>query len=97
MPPTLPPIVGRPFQSASVTVRPKPSRIDFCRQTSDCDWKALTSIAPTLLRLLRILMSGSPSAYSKVFWKNSQPSGSSVAIEPTSASCASGTSLVTSR
>ena len=40
-------------------------------------------------------MSGSSSAYSKVFWKNSQPSGSSVAIEPTSASCASGTSLVT--
>ena len=32
--------------------------------TSACDWKALTSIAPTLLRLLRILMSGSPSAYS---------------------------------
>ncbi len=58
------PIVGRPFQSASVTVSPKPSRIDFCRQTSDCDWKALTSISPTLLRLLRILMSGSLSAYS---------------------------------
>src|SRR5215203_2343315 len=81
MPPTLPATVGRPFQSASVTVRPKPSRIDFCRQMSDCDWKALTSIAPTLLRLLRILMSSSPSAYAKVFWKYSIPSGSSVAID----------------
>ena len=66
MPPTSPPIIGRPFHCASVTVSPKPSRIDFCMQTSACDWKALTSIAPTLLRLLRILMSGSPSACRKV-------------------------------
>ena len=35
---------GRPFQIASVTVRPKPSRVDFWMSTSDCDWKALTSI-----------------------------------------------------
>ena len=97
MPPTLPAMVGRPFQSASDTVSPKPSRIDFCRTTSDCDWNAFTSIAPTLLRLLRILMSGSEPAYSKVRWKNSQPSGSSVAIDPTSASCTSGISLVTCR
>ena len=62
MPPTSPPIVGRAFQSASVTVSPKPSRIDFWMQMSAWDWNALTSIAPTLLRLLRILMSGSPSA-----------------------------------
>ena len=40
-------------------------------------------------------MSSSPSAYSKVCWKNSQPSGSSVAIEPTRASCTSGISVVT--
>ena len=97
MPPTLPPITGRPFHSASVTVSPKPSRIDFCIETSACDWKALTSIAPTLLRLLRILMSGSPSAWRKVLWKNSQPSGSSVAIDPTRASCTAGTSSRTSR
>ena len=58
MPPTSPPIIGRPFHCASVTVSPKPSRIDFCMQTSAWDWNALTSIAPTLLRLLRILMSG---------------------------------------
>ena len=64
MPPTSPAMVGRPFHRASVTVSPKPSRIDFCISTSDWDWKALTSIAPTLLRLLRILMSGSESAYS---------------------------------
>ena len=44
MPPTLPPMNGRPFQIASVTVRPKPSRVDFWMSTSDCDWKALTSI-----------------------------------------------------
>ena len=30
MPPTRPATVGLPFQSASLTVRPKPSRIDFC-------------------------------------------------------------------
>ncbi len=62
IPPTLPATVARPFHSASVTVSPNPSRSDFCITTSACDWKALTSIAPTLLRLLRILMSGSPSA-----------------------------------
>src|SRR5262249_35558920 len=97
IPPTSPPIVGRPFQSDSATVSPKPSRIDFCMTTSDWDWNAFTSIAPTLLRLLRILMSGSDPAYSKVRWKNSQPSGSSGAIGPPSANGTSGTSLVTSR
>ena len=62
MPPTSPPMNGRPFQSASETVSPKPSRVDFWITTSACDWNALTSIAPTLLRLLRMWMSGSPSA-----------------------------------
>ena len=62
IPPTLPPMNGRPFQIASVTVRPKPSRVDFWMTTSACDWKALTSIAPTLLKLLRMWMSWSPSA-----------------------------------
>ena len=69
MPPTLPPMNGLPFQMASLTVRPKPSRVDFCTSTSECDWKALTSIAPTLLKLLRMWMSGSPSACAMVALK----------------------------
>src|SRR5919205_1745802 len=97
MPPTSPPMNGRAFHNASDTVSPNPSRVDFWITTSDCDWNAFTSIDPTLLRLLRILMSGSPAAYSSVELKNSQPSGSSVAIEPTSASCTSGSSAVTFR
>ena len=44
MPPTLPPMNGRPFHIASVTVRPKPSRVDFWITTSACAWNALTSI-----------------------------------------------------
>ena len=66
MPPTRPATVGRPFQSASVTVRPKPSRIDFWRTAAECTWKALTSTDPTLLRFERMKMSGSPSAASTV-------------------------------
>src|SRR4051812_30960600 len=97
MPPTLPATMGRAFHNASDTVKPNPSRVDFWISTSDCDWNALTSIAPTLFRLLRILMSGSPSAYWTVSLKNSQPSGSSVAIEPTSASCTAGNSSWTIR
>src|ERR1019366_4980197 len=62
IPPTAPPMNGRAFQMASVTVRPKPSRVDFWITTSQWDWNAFTSIAPTLLRLLRMWMSGSPSA-----------------------------------
>ena len=62
MPPTSPPMNGRPFQSASETVSPKPSRVDFWITTSASDWNALTSIAPTLLKLLRMWTSGSPSA-----------------------------------
>ncbi len=88
---------GRAFHSASDTVRPKPSRIDFWITTSACDWNALTSIAPTLLKLLRMWMSSSPSAWASVALKKSQPSGSSEAIEPTSASCTSGTRSLTSR
>src|SRR3954447_16839059 len=97
MPPTSPPMNGRAFHSASDTVRPKPSRVDFWISTSAYDWNAFTSIDPTLFRLFRILMSVSPSAYSSVELKNSQPSGSSVAIEPTSASCTSGISSFTTR
>src|SRR5262249_29199671 len=50
-----------------------------------------------VVEVVEDLMSSSPSAYSKVCWKNSQPSGSSVAIEPTRASCTSGTCSVTVR
>src|SRR3954469_15679137 len=88
---------GRAFYSASHTGRRRRSRVDFWISTSACDWNAFTSIDPTLLRLLRILMSGSPCAYSSVELKNSQPSGSSVAIEPTRASCTSGICSFTSR
>ena len=97
MPPTLPPMNGRAFQIASETVSPKPSRVDFWISTSECDWNALTSIAPTLLKLLRMCMSGSPSAWAIVALKKSQPSGSSLAIEPTSASCTSGIASLTRR
>ena len=88
---------GRAFQIASETVSPKPSRVDFCTSTSEWDWNALTSIAPTLLKLLRMCTSGSPSAWAIVALKKSQPSGSSLAIEPTSASCTSGSSALTIR
>ena len=88
---------GRPFQIASVTVRPKPSRVDFWMSTSDCDWKALTSIEPTLLKLLRMWTSGSPSACAMVALKKSQPSGSSEAIEPTRASWTDGICSLTIR
>src|SRR5688500_15829441 len=88
---------GRPFQIASLTVSPKPSRVDFCSTTSACDWNALTSIEPTLLKLLRMWMSGSPPAWAIVALKKSQPSGSSDAIEPTSASWAAGTFSFTIR
>jgi hypothetical protein len=93
----LPAIIGRAFQMASDTVRPNPSRVDFWTSTSECDWNALTSTEPTLLKLLRMWMSGSPSAWAIVALKKSQPSGSSVAIEPTSASWTSGSCSLTIR
>ncbi len=43
-----------PFQSASVTVRPKPSRIDFWITAAECTWKAFTSTEPTLFRFERM-------------------------------------------
>ena len=62
IPPTRPATVGRPFHSPSVTVRPKPSRIDFWITAAECTWNAFTSTEPMLLRLERMKMSGSPSA-----------------------------------
>ena len=56
----------RPSRAPRDTVSPKPSRVDFWITTSASDWKALTSIAPTLLKLLRMWMSGSPSAWAIV-------------------------------
>jgi hypothetical protein len=46
-PPTSPAMNGRAFHSASLTVRPKPSRVDFWISTSACDWKALDLEPPT--------------------------------------------------
>ena len=54
IPPTRPATVGRVFQSASVTVRPKPSLIDFWITAAECTWNALTSTEPTLFRLERM-------------------------------------------
>ena len=54
MPPTRPATVGRVFHNASVTVRPNPSLIDFCRTAAECTWKALTSTAPTLFMFERM-------------------------------------------
>ena len=54
MPPTRPATVGRAFHSASVTVSPKPSRIDFWTTAAECTWNALTSTEPTLLRFERM-------------------------------------------
>ena len=54
IPPTRPATVGRAFHSASLTVRPNPSRIDFCSTAAESTWKALTSTAPTLLRFERM-------------------------------------------
>src|SRR6266403_2239153 len=45
MPPTAPAIVGFPFQSASVTVRPNPSLIDFWTTMVDARCSALISSA----------------------------------------------------
>ena len=54
IPPTRPATTGRAFQSASVTVSPKPSFVDFCSTASECTWKAFTSTPPTLFMLLRM-------------------------------------------
>ena len=43
MPPTLPPMTAAPFHMASVTVRPKPSRSDFCTTTAERRCRAFTS------------------------------------------------------
>ena len=62
MPPTRPATIGRAFQSASETVSPNPSRIDFWIVTAEWTWKAFTSTAPTLFMLERMKMSGSSAA-----------------------------------
>src|SRR5438477_479392 len=49
MPPTLPPITGAPFHIASVTVMPKPSRVDFCRTTAALRCSAFTSSGSSAL------------------------------------------------
>ncbi len=95
MPPTSPPMNGRAFQMRLARRSGRSPRASTSgSRTSACDWKALTSIAPTLLKLLRMWMSGSPAAWAIVALKKSQPSGSSEAMEPTSASWTSGMLLL---
>ena len=55
------------FQSASVTVSPKPSRIDFWITAAECTWNAFTSTEPMLFRFERMKMSGSPAAWATVW------------------------------
>ena len=69
IPPTRPATVGRAFHSASETVRPKPSWIDFWITAAECTWNAFTSTEPTLFRFERMKMSGSPSAYATVWFQ----------------------------
>ena len=97
MPPARPPMTGRPFQSASLTVSPKPSRSDFCTTTSEMRWNALICTAPTWWRLDRRWMSRSPPRAASVSSQTRKPSGSSVAIDPASTSCASVTCSRTRR
>ena len=49
--PARPPTTGRPFQSPSLTVSPKPSRRDFCSTTSAARWNTLICTDPTWWRL----------------------------------------------
>ncbi len=91
IPPARPPTTGRPFHSASLTVRPNPSRTDFWTITVAIRWNALICTDPTWCRFERRWMSRSPSRASSVSSQTRNPSGSSVAIDPASSSCASGT------
>jgi hypothetical protein len=59
MPPAEPATIGVPFHSVSETTSPKPSRTDFCTQTSESLWKAFTSTLPTPVRFVKMSMSGS--------------------------------------
>ena len=65
--PTRPTTTGVPFQSASATTSPNPSRRDFWITTRDHRWNALTSRLPTPVRFVNTAISGgqrraSPSA-----------------------------------
>ena len=61
IPPARPATTGVPFQSASDTTKPKPSRSDFWTTTSARRWKAFTSTFPTPVKLVNTWMSGSAS------------------------------------
>src|SRR4051794_7124388 len=50
MAPTFPPITAAPFHIASVTVRPNPSRIDFCKTTAARRCRAFTRIGSSTQR-----------------------------------------------
>src|ERR671919_388789 len=65
-PPAFPAMTGFPFHIASETVRPKPSRIDFCKRTSESLWNAFTAVSPTPCRLVSTWTSGSEARRSSV-------------------------------
>ena len=55
-------MTGRPFQSPSLTVSPKPSRSDFWITTSAARWNALICTLPTCWMFESRWMSRSPAA-----------------------------------
>src|SRR5881394_3560053 len=79
MPPTSPPMTAAPFHSASVTVRPKPSRSDFCRTTAAARCSAFTRVGSSTARTM-MPSSVTLSIVLRIF----PPSGSSEALLPTS-------------
>src|SRR5271167_5132430 len=85
MPPTAPAMMGFPFHKASVTVRPKPSLIDFWTTMVDARCNALISSAHHGGKS-RMMMSGSSPAASLTSLSTSAPSGSSLAPPPASTS-----------
>src|SRR3954454_1362005 len=88
MPPTSPPIAAAPFLIASVTVSPKPSRVDFCRTTAADRCSAFTRVGSSTARTM-MPSSATLSIVSRIF----PPSGSSEALLPTSTSLQSTCSL----
>src|SRR5262249_34797869 len=80
MPPTAPAITGLPFQSASDTVSPNPSRRLFWRTTVEARWIALISTF-AVGGSSTTWTSASPAARSRHSVSTRAPSGSSVADE----------------
>ena len=90
MPPARPPTTGRPFQSASLTVSPKPSRSDFCtHHVGDALERVDLHVADLLDVREQVDVGVAGARASCTSSQTRNPSGSSVAIEPASTSCAS--------